>query len=271
MFNNRARVGLCVALYETNSSPVGDIYGGQERQGHQRHPIERDQPQATGSKTRAPAIGRQSAERGTARRHCACNARISPTRTAQEAEQYGRLGAVTRPRMFDVSHRAVATSVAVASTMAEWFCRVSLTWEQVIIDSIAPVDLGLWWCDALGWVVVNDDPDEFEIRPDCDRMPGLLFALVPGARAAVQRQQRSPVTTAHDLVPDAVAILDLDTTFAGNGHPGLLVFTLSTVRDRTALTYPPTPTTSDLKPERRRSRSPLNGALHRIRPDCCVT
>ena len=28
---------------------------------------------------------------------------------------------------------------------------------------------------ALGWVVVNDDPDEFEIRPTADRLPGLLF------------------------------------------------------------------------------------------------
>ena len=64
---------------------------------------------------------------------------------------------------------------------------MSLTWEQVIIDSIAPVDLGLWWCAALGWVVVNDDPDEFEIRPDTDRMPGLLFALVSEAKTIKNR------------------------------------------------------------------------------------
>jgi hypothetical protein len=30
----------------------------------------------------------------------------------------------------------------------------------------------------LGWVVVNDDPDEFEIRPTADRLPGLLFGSV---------------------------------------------------------------------------------------------
>ena len=64
---------------------------------------------------------------------------------------------------------------------------MSLTWEQVIIDSIAPVDLGHWWCDALGWVVVNDDPDEFEIRPDTERTPGLLFALVPESKTIKNR------------------------------------------------------------------------------------
>jgi hypothetical protein len=41
---------------------------------------------------------------------------------------------------------------------------VSLTWEQLIVDSIAPVDLGRWWCAAPGWIVVNDDPNEFEMR-----------------------------------------------------------------------------------------------------------
>jgi predicted enzyme related to lactoylglutathione lyase len=52
---------------------------------------------------------------------------------------------------------------------------VSLEWEQVIVDAADPVALGRWWCEALGWVVVNDDPHEFEIRPAPDRLPGLLF------------------------------------------------------------------------------------------------
>ena len=64
---------------------------------------------------------------------------------------------------------------------------MSLTWEQVIVDSIAPVDLGNWWCTALSWVVVNDDPNEFEIRPDIDQMPGMLFALVPEAKTIKNR------------------------------------------------------------------------------------
>ena len=52
---------------------------------------------------------------------------------------------------------------------------MSLEWEQVIIDSSDPSALGRWWCDALGWVVVDDSPEEFEIRPEPDRLPGLLF------------------------------------------------------------------------------------------------
>jgi hypothetical protein len=52
---------------------------------------------------------------------------------------------------------------------------MTLEWEQVIVDSVDPEALGRWWCEALGWVVVNDEPEEFEIRPAPDRMPGLLF------------------------------------------------------------------------------------------------
>jgi Glyoxalase-like domain len=56
---------------------------------------------------------------------------------------------------------------------------VSLEWEQTNIDSRDPAELGTWWREALGWIVVNDDPDEFEIRPAPDRLPGLLFVPVP--------------------------------------------------------------------------------------------
>ncbi len=52
---------------------------------------------------------------------------------------------------------------------------MSLSWEQVVVHTISPVDLGRWWCNALGWIVVSDDHEEFEIRPEADQMPGLLF------------------------------------------------------------------------------------------------
>src|SRR5580765_5198243 len=64
---------------------------------------------------------------------------------------------------------------------------MSLEWEQVIIDARDPVALGNWWRAALDWVVVNDDPDEFEIRPAADRLPGLLFALVPEPKQVKNR------------------------------------------------------------------------------------
>ena len=62
-----------------------------------------------------------------------------------------------------------------------------LEWEQVIVDSSDPEALGRWWASALGWVIVNDDPDEFEIRPAEDRLPGLLFAEVPEEKTAKNR------------------------------------------------------------------------------------
>ena len=52
---------------------------------------------------------------------------------------------------------------------------MSLEWEQTIVDAHDPGGLGRWWREALGWVVVSDDPEEFEIRPSEDRLPGLLF------------------------------------------------------------------------------------------------
>lgn len=64
---------------------------------------------------------------------------------------------------------------------------MSLEWEQVIIDAADPVRLGRWWCDALGWVVVEDDPEEFEIRPAADRLPGLLFARVADPKTVKNR------------------------------------------------------------------------------------
>jgi predicted enzyme related to lactoylglutathione lyase len=64
---------------------------------------------------------------------------------------------------------------------------MSLVWEQVIIDAHDPVELGRWWQRALGWIVANDDPDEFEIRAGEDQLPGLLFADVPEAKSVKNR------------------------------------------------------------------------------------
>ena len=60
---------------------------------------------------------------------------------------------------------------------------VDLIWEQVVVDAHNPVALGRWWAESLGWVVVGDAADEFEIRPTPDRVPGLLFVPVPEKKA----------------------------------------------------------------------------------------
>ena len=64
---------------------------------------------------------------------------------------------------------------------------MGLDWEQTSIDARDPVALGVWWREALGWVIVNDDPDEFEIRPAENRTPGLLFVAVPEHKTVKNR------------------------------------------------------------------------------------
>ncbi|WP_329243184.1 VOC family protein [Streptomyces sp. NBC_01478] len=64
---------------------------------------------------------------------------------------------------------------------------MTLEWEQVVVDSADPVALGRWWAEALGWVVVGEAPDEFEIRPAPERLPGLLFVPVPEGRTVKNR------------------------------------------------------------------------------------
>ncbi|NNE10709.1 MAG: VOC family protein [Ilumatobacter sp.] len=64
---------------------------------------------------------------------------------------------------------------------------MSLEWEQVVIDARDAVALGRWWCDALDWVVVEDDPAEFEIRPAPDRLPGLVFEPVDDSKQVKNR------------------------------------------------------------------------------------
>jgi hypothetical protein len=64
---------------------------------------------------------------------------------------------------------------------------MTLEWEQVIVHSADPVALGQWWAEALGWVVVHSSADEFEIRPEPDRMPGLDFVRLDEAKKAKSR------------------------------------------------------------------------------------
>jgi hypothetical protein len=64
---------------------------------------------------------------------------------------------------------------------------MSLEWEQVVVESRDPVALGQWWLKALRWIIVNDDPDEFEIRPQPDRLPGLIFEPVTERKQSKNR------------------------------------------------------------------------------------
>jgi hypothetical protein len=71
----------------------------------------------------------------------------------------------------------------VPTGVAVFFLPVGLEWEQTSIDAENPAVLGRWWLEALGWVVVDEAPDVFEIRP----APDLLFVSVPEAKTVKNR------------------------------------------------------------------------------------
>ncbi len=64
---------------------------------------------------------------------------------------------------------------------------MSLEWEQVVVDCSDARALGRWWAGVLGWAVVNDGPEEFEIRAEADRLPGLLFVPVEDPKVIKNR------------------------------------------------------------------------------------
>ena len=60
-------------------------------------------------------------------------------------------------------------------------------WEQVVVDADDPARLGRWWAEALGYVIVHEEPDEVEIRRGPAELPGLLFTLVPDVKNGKNR------------------------------------------------------------------------------------
>lgn len=64
---------------------------------------------------------------------------------------------------------------------------MGLKWEQTNVDAKDPALLGRWWQQALGWVVVDEAPDVFEIRPASDQLSGLLFVRVPETKSVKNR------------------------------------------------------------------------------------
>jgi len=68
------------------------------------------------------------------------------------------------------------------------YCPVmSLEWEQVTVATRNPAALGRWWCEALGWVTVSDDPVVYDIQPTPDRTPGISFLAVDETKQGKNR------------------------------------------------------------------------------------
>jgi hypothetical protein len=100
---------------------------------------------------------------------------------------------------------------------------MALEWEQTIIDAADPVALGRWWASALGWVVVNDDADEFEIRRSADRLPGLLFAAVPEAKTQKNRLHLDFRPDDRDAEVDRLIALGAERADIGQGEQSWVV------------------------------------------------
>ncbi|MEE6263550.1 VOC family protein [Plantactinospora sonchi] len=51
-------------------------------------------------------------------------------------------------------------------------------WENLVVDAADPARLARWWAEALGYQIVNELPDEVEIRRAPDVLPALVFVPV---------------------------------------------------------------------------------------------
>jgi hypothetical protein len=91
-------------------------------------------------------------------------------------------------------------------------------WEQVNVDAADPAALGAWWAEALGWVVVNDDPEEFEIRPAPDVLPGMLFAPVPDEKVVKNRMHLDFRPVDRDAEVDRLLALGATRADVGQGE-----------------------------------------------------
>ena len=100
---------------------------------------------------------------------------------------------------------------------------VALEWEQTIIDATEPVRLGRWWQEALGWVAVDEDPEQFEIRPAPDRLPGLLFVRVPEVKSIKNRLHLDFRPDDRDLEVERLLSLGATRADVGQGDPSWVV------------------------------------------------
>lgn len=60
-------------------------------------------------------------------------------------------------------------------------------WEQIVVDAQDPARLARWWAEALGYLIVSENPGEVEIRRTHDEMPGLLFTPVRDVKRGKNR------------------------------------------------------------------------------------
>jgi predicted enzyme related to lactoylglutathione lyase len=66
-----------------------------------------------------------------------------------------------------------------------------LRFEQIVVDSLDPKSLADWWSEALGWPITYQDDtpgdEEYEIAPDAETHPSILFVPVPERKTLKNR------------------------------------------------------------------------------------
>lgn len=60
-------------------------------------------------------------------------------------------------------------------------------WESLVVEAEDPARLARWWAEALGYQLVNERPDEVEIRHGVADLPALVFVPVPGPKQTRNR------------------------------------------------------------------------------------
>jgi len=65
--------------------------------------------------------------------------------------------------------------------------RVPSCFAVLCIDSVDPKPLALFWCDVLGWSIVDQDETDFSIGPADDVGPRIDFLAVTEAKAGKNR------------------------------------------------------------------------------------
>ncbi|MFI0797252.1 VOC family protein [Micromonospora rubida] len=60
-------------------------------------------------------------------------------------------------------------------------------WESLTVDARDPARLASWWAEVLGYQLVNNHPDEVEIRQSADQLPGIVFLPVSDDRQVKNR------------------------------------------------------------------------------------
>jgi hypothetical protein len=100
---------------------------------------------------------------------------------------------------------------------------MGLEWEQIVVDARDPVALGRWWNEALRWIIVNDDPAEFEIRPHADRLPGLIFEPVDEPKQGKNRLHLDVRPDDQDTEVDRLIALGASRVDIGQGDVSWVV------------------------------------------------